>query len=108
MYMVKMRMGGNLGLVHLHVRDRDGKKGASRLQSDVLDVVLEASSTCWPAICLDHLADVQRRTRQHQAVTAFPKEGAVDSGRLYLSHLVTSQQCLKLQGWPASLFASMV
>jgi len=47
-YMVKMRMGGNPGLVHLHVRDRDGEAGASRLQSDVLDVILEANNLPFP------------------------------------------------------------
>lgn len=41
-YMVKMRIGGNPGLVHLHVRDSAGEKGGSRLQSDRLDMMLEA------------------------------------------------------------------
>jgi hypothetical protein len=41
-YMVKMRIGGNPGIVHLHVKDRQGDGGGSRLQSDRMDMMLEA------------------------------------------------------------------
>ena len=38
----KMRVGGNPGTVHLHVRDTDGPEGVSKLREDCLDVNLEA------------------------------------------------------------------
>lgn len=41
-YSVRLRLRGNPGSVHLHIKDEGGENGSSKLTSDCLDVVLEA------------------------------------------------------------------
>lgn len=41
-FTVRLRLGGNPGHVHLHVRDSAGPESASKLQTDRLDIMLEA------------------------------------------------------------------
>lgn len=41
-FTAKIRLGGNPGGVHLHVRDEGGPNGSCLLQADCLDIVLEA------------------------------------------------------------------
>ena len=46
-FSIKMKIGGNPGTVRLHIKDEAGEAGASRLQADCLDIVLEAGlPTC--------------------------------------------------------------
>ena len=48
MFSVRMKIRGNPGRVHLHIKDRDGEDGASKLAADCLMVTLEAG----PPTCL--------------------------------------------------------
>lgn len=47
-YTAKIRLGGNPGAVHLHVRDTAGEEESSKLRADRLDIMLEAG----PPSCL--------------------------------------------------------
>ena len=47
-FMVKLRLGGNPGTIHLQVKDEEGDNGTSKLAADCLDVLLEAG----PPSCL--------------------------------------------------------
>ena len=47
-FAVRLRVRGNPGTVHLHIKDSAGQEGTSKLTADCLDVVLEAG----PPTCL--------------------------------------------------------